>query len=292
VIFTLFGSSTNNRLIKFESGSHWYGKDGTPQHDADLRVARKEFLYPSVTTIDKDVFKNDFLDRWRMNELAAAAASTFKQAHETDEDYANRIYELSLEKSKTASEFGKEIHAAIEDYPTYPLDLHLHPWLDRFGGWYNSKVEQVLERERILLDHDLGIAGRCDFIAIGNGDLSGRVILVDFKTQKVKKDPKTGKKKPAWYDSWVRQLAFYAVAYAKGVDFALDARSLADRLPTCISVVLDSNEPETPFEKVWTKEEILDAYRTFVAGAWLWFEKRSYYPVGKWAPSFPFQMPV
>lgn len=42
-------------------------------------------------------------------------------------------------------------------------------------------------------------------------------------------------------------------------------------IPTCISVVIDSNEPEEPFVKVWSEDEIKDAYITFVAGAWLYF---------------------
>lgn len=271
-------------MIKFENNAHWYGSDGKPQHDADLRVARKKFLYPSVTTIDKDVFKNDFLDRWKMNELVNAAASTFKQPHESPEDYANRIYEDSLTKARTAANFGKKIHDAIEKYPCLPSETELLPWVSRFGEWYESNVESVIGRETILLDHDLGVAGRCDFIGQGRGRFAGRVIIPDWKTQNVKTDKK-GRKSPAFYDSFPRQLGFYAVSYAKqGFLFPTN-------IPTCISLVFDSNEPGEPFEKVWGEDEIRDNYYDFVAGAYLWFSKRGYWPQprGKFTlnPSIP-----
>lgn len=273
-------------MIKFETSAHWYGKDGQPQHDADLRVARKEFLYPSVTTIDKDTFKNDFLEKWKMNELAAAAASTFKQDHESNEDYAQRIYEASLEKARTASTFGKEIHDAIENYPQLPLDAKLHPWIDRFGQWADANLGEAIHRERVLLDHDLGIAGRCDWIGLGRGQFQDKRIMPDWKTQNVKKDKK-GRKVPAYYDSWIRQLSFYAVCDAKerGIFPSLDI--------TPISVVIDSNEPETPFVRVWTEDETRKAYKDFVVGAYLWFSKRDYWPAanGRWDLKPTFTMP-
>jgi hypothetical protein len=277
-------------MIKFASNSHWYScRGGTPeaQHDADLRVARKQLLYASPTTIDKDVFKNDFLDRWKMNELVNAAAASFKQPHESDEGYANRIYDLSLTKTRDAANFGKEIHAALEKYPALPIDPRLHPWLHKFGEWYGAHVGDTKAREIILFDHDIGVAGCCDCIASGKGPFENQVIIPDWKSQNVKRDKK-GVKKAAFYESWPRQLAFYAVTYAK------DAGLFPDQLPTCISLVIDSNEPEAPFMKVWTKEEILRAYRQFVVGAWLWFEKRDYWPQpkGRFDPTFSIPFPV
>jgi hypothetical protein len=272
-------------LIRFESSAHWYGTDGRPQHDATLREARKDKLFPSVTTIDKDTFKNDFLERWKFNELVAAAADTFKQPHESPEDYANRIYEISQYKARTASNFGKEIHDAIENYPQLTLNTSLHPWIDRFGAWYEANVGEVISRERVLLDGDLGIAGRCDFIAHGRGKFDGSLIIPDWKTQNVKKDGK-GRKSPAFYESWPRQLAFYAVSFAK------ETGLFPDHLPTCISVIIDSNEPCDPFVKVWTKEQILDNYMDFLAGAYLWFSKRNYWPVGKWNLNPSIRMPL
>lgn len=277
-------------LLKFDKSQHWYDCKGSPEpkHDADLRVARKQNLYPSVTTVDKAVFKNDFLDKWKLEQVVIAASQTFKQPHESDKDYMQRVYEMSLEKANTAATFGKELHDAIEHYPQYPLDTKLHPWLERFGRWADSHIAYPLHKEKILFDHDIGIAGRCDNISMGKGMFEGKVILPDYKSQDVKKDEK-GKKTVAFYESWPRQLAFYAVCYAK------ETGSFPSGLPTCISLVIDSNEPDEPFMRVWTDEEIRYHYHTFCVGAWLWFngtsKRKPFWPAlnGPWSvqPSVP-----
>lgn len=261
-----------NKPLQFDSGSHWYDCKGEPkaQHDADLRVARKQNLYPSVTTIDRDEFKNPFLDNWKINETLRAAASTFKQPHEDDETYIKRVYEISLEKAKTAQGFGKELHDAIEHYPQLPLNPELIPYLDRFRTWYDANVEHPISREKIMVDHDLGIAGRCDFIGQGRGQFAGQRIIPDWKSQGVKKDEK-GRKKPAFYDSWGRQLAAYAVCDAKET-------GLFPRLPVCISVVIDSTEADDPFVKVWEAGEIISNYEDFVIASYRWFKRKKYFP--------------
>lgn len=263
--------------VKFEQSAHWYScRDGEPKpkHDADLRVARKALLYPSITSVLKDEFKNDFLDRWKTNELLLAAANNYRQPHESDEQYCQRIYDLSLDKAITAAKFGKEIHNAIENYPELPAKPELHGWISHFAKWYDASVECPLFREQILLDHNIGLAGTCDFIGRGKGQFEGQIILPDWKTQNVKKDEK-GRKKPVFYESWPRQLAFYAVSYSK--------RSLVMGLPlgvipTCISVVIDSNEPDDVFTRVWTPDEIASAYEDVAIAAYRWFKRKKYYP--------------
>lgn len=273
--------------IKFSEGGHWYGKDGTPQHDADLRVARKLGLYPSVTTIDKAVFKNDFLERWKIEQVVLAACENHKQPHENNDQYAQRLYDLSLGeggKASVAASFGSWLHDALDKYPIYPEATELHPWIDRVAGWAADNIVDTYHTEITLLDHDLGVAGRCD--RVFKHRTLGEAIL-DWKTQDVKKDEK-GVKKPAFYESWVRQLAFYAVAYAKGLNLANTGLSWQNHIPACISVVIDSNEPETPFVKIWDKDEVRKAYDRFIAGAWLWFEgggkRKPYWPRGEWSP--------
>src|SRR5436190_1523223 len=109
-------------LIRSSEGGHWYGKDGAPRHDADLRVARKQLLYPSVTTIDKAVFKNEFLDKWLRDQILIAAGQNPRMPHQSEKDYAQYIYDISQEKSKAASLFGKAVHDACEHYPDAPAD--------------------------------------------------------------------------------------------------------------------------------------------------------------------------
>lgn len=271
--------------VKFDTGNHWYDCRGEhkPRHDADLRVARKEGLYPSVTTIDKAVFKNDFLDKWKIEQIVLAAASTYKQPHESDDQYCQRIYDMSLDKPRDAADFGTRIHDAIERYPASPAP-ELLPWFNKYHEWHTANVDAVLSSEKIVADHQLGIAGRCDRVLRLK---SGNKAVVDYKTQGVKVDDK-GRKKPAFYESWPRQLGFYAVCEAKSDG------TFPTTIPDSISLIFDSTDPESPlFEKMWDKSEIQHAYRQFVAGAWLWFsgnaKRKAYWPVGQFTiePSIP-----
>jgi hypothetical protein len=270
-------------LIKFETGAHWYDREGTPQHDADLRVARKQKLYPSPTSIDKDEFKNDFLDRWKMNQLVIAACDNPKNEGESDKDYAQRIYEISLTKSKTASEFGKRVHKAIEAYPNLP-SAELLKHFTNFQRWYEANIRTIHASERVVVDNDIAVAGTADFVGEGLGFIDGRVV-VDYKTQDVKVDDK-GRKKPAFYDSWARQLSFYAVCDAKET-------GLFPALPHCVSLIIDSNPEAEVYHKLWTPEEIKSAYEDFVIAAYRWFKRKSYWPHpnGPFSVSLSVQMP-
>lgn len=259
-------------MIRFESSSHWYhckGGEPEPKHDADLRVARKLGLYPSPTSIDKDIFKNDFLERWKMNELVIAASQNMILHGETPEDYANRIYDLSLTKSRDASEFGKDLHDTIDGYPQMPMNPDMLPWFDQFGHFYEKNFVDKVSSESIIVDHDLSVAGRGDFIGIHK--VHG-LVMADWKTQGVKADSRTGRKKAKFYDSWPRQLAFYSRAYAK-------SKGILEPI-TCMSVVIDSTEASEPYVKVWTPEEIQSAYEDFCIATYQWFKKRDYWPNG------------
>jgi len=259
-------------IIKFDNSNHWYTKDGEPKHDADLRVARKLGLYRSVTSIDKDVFPNHFLQQWKMNELAGACANNPRMPHESIEDYANRAYQLSLEKASTAAEFGKGLHDCMDGYPQMPLLPDYLPWYLEFVKWYDGNIIQTIASETVVLDHDIGVAGRLDRIVVHK--TLGRCII-DYKTQNVKTDDKD-RKKPAFYDAWGRQLGFYAVCDAK-------ERHQFPSIPQCLSLVLDSNTPSPPYEKVWEPAEIIELYKHFVAGAWLYHSQKKFWPTGsKW----------
>ncbi len=256
--------------IKFDQSAHWYSRDGTPQHDADLRVARKQGLYGSVTSIDKDSFPNPFLEQWKMTQLVQACVDNQRMPHEDVDQYAQRIYDISNNKARNAADFGKEIHDAVDRYPEIPAP-HLLPWFDKFKIFYEANIQEKIASEVVLLDHDIGVAGRTDFIGVGVGWVAGKVII-DWKTQDVKTDKK-GRKTPAFYDSWARQLGLYAVGDAKAnLDFPF--------IPRCMSVIIDSNEGGEVYSKLWDHKDIVEAYEDFVAGAWLWSRKRDYWPTG------------
>jgi hypothetical protein len=261
-------SNKEGQVIRFTEGAHYYdcrNGEPKPKHDADLRVARKENLYVSPTTLDRACFPNPRLEKWKMTELALAACDNPKQPHEDVEDYCNRIYDLSLEKSLTAANFGNEVHDAIEHYPQMPLDPAIQPFFNTMGDWF-AKVSSTVGMEMILVDHDLGVAGRTDRIVV----IDGQLVIVDFKSQGIKPDKK-GRLTPNYYDSWVRQLSFYACAYAKQT-------GTFPNIPKCMNVVINSKEPTPPFVKVYDSEEVRYAYKSFVIAAYGWFAERSFWP--------------
>lgn len=263
-------------VVKRSEGSHWYEKGGAPKHEADLRVARKELLYPSVTTIDKAVFKNEFLEKWMQDQILIAAGDSPRQPHENGKQYAQRIYDLSMEKSRNAMDFGKKIHDACEHYPD-PCDPELAHWHGEFDKWWTAKPRKVVSKEIVLLDHDIGVAGRTDLIYDLDGEGLFLRTIADYKTQDVKVDDK-GRKKPTFYDSWLRQLAFYAAAHAKEA-------GTWPIMPNCENIIIDSNPGGLIYTKTYFQYDVLDAYRRFIHGAWLWFDDRGYWPNGLWYPN-------
>jgi hypothetical protein len=260
-------------MINFKKGAHWYKKDGTPKHDADLRIARKEMLLSSVTSIDKDMFPNYALERYKMDKLAEAAFNNPKQPHESVEDYAQRIYEDSLEHSSTAADFGTEFHDAMDKYGKQPISEKMQPYVDKFVEWQNANIIEELSSEKTIVDLDIGVAGRMDK-RVRHKDYG--VIKLDYKSQDVKKDKK-GNKKPGFYESWVRQLSFYSMGEAK-----MDGL-YPHQFDDCLSIVVDSNEPCEPFIHLWPREEVVSAYEDFVVAAYGYYKKRDYWPIGRWA---------
>lgn len=256
--------------IKFQDTAHFYTKDGKPSHDSTLRDARKTGLYRSVTSIDKDIFKNPFIEQYKLDQLAEAAFNNPRQPHESVDDYSTRIYEISLEHMQGAADFGTEFHKAVEGKT---VSDKLIPYVDFFNQWKAENVIEVVAKEKVLLDHDLGVAGTMDTRLVHR--VHG-LVTADFKTQGIKIDKKTGKKnKPNFYDSFIRQLAFYDAAEAK----------VAGSFPAigpCLSVVIDSTEPAAPYERLWSKEETVAAYEDFIIAVYAYYKKKAYWPVGTW----------
>lgn len=256
--------------IKLSGGGHWYAQNGTAQHDADLRVARKQNLLRSVTSIDKDQFKNEALERYKMEKLAEAAFESPRQPHEDVDQFSQRIYELSLEHSMEAADKGKDIHDAIDNIGSSPKP-ELVPFIDPVKRWFDENVVSIISSEKTVVDLEIGVAGRMDKRIIHRVHGS---CVIDYKSQGIK-TVKGKKNKPAFYPAFSRQLGFYAACEAK-------SEGVYPRMDTCISLVIDSLEPNPPHEKVYTVEETQDAYEDFVIAAWSYYKKKNYWPVGQW----------
>lgn len=255
----------------FESNGHWYRQDGTADHDADLRKARRTGLLRSVTSIDKSQFPNPALDNYKLEQVAKAAFTYPVQPHEGLEDYIKRLIELSWEHRDTAADFGTKLHDAVDKLPAPPPE-EMAPFVEKVVEWQQKYILSVVESESVVVDLDIGVAGRKDQKVL-HRDYG--LINLDFKTQGVKEDKKTGKKKPGFYDSWVRQLGFYESCDAK-------KEGRYPHFNATLSVVIDSTKASEPYCNLWTAEETKAGYEEFLIGAYQYYKNRGYWPIGRW----------
>jgi hypothetical protein len=264
--------SPTQQFVQDNSSSHFYQvqPDGSvvPMHSATLREARKLNLYASPTTIEKDVRANPQLARWIKNEIAKAFVNNPRLPEELDQAYAERVLAIADSPGVKAADKGTRIHAAIENGGTD--DIEIQPFYDAYLPWQEANIATTVGSEMKIADDKIGVAGTLDRLVEHK---SYGLCVLDFKTQKVKDG------KAAFYESFPRQLSFYAFAYWRKHQI----------LPRTLSVVIDSQVPSTPHVKLYTDEEQLQAYREFLCQVWLWCSskgKDGYWPVGKWAPSF------
>jgi hypothetical protein len=257
------------------TSGHYYSvrPDGSaePRFDADLRQARKEGLAISVTTLVKQVRANNQLLAWLKGQIVKAVEANPRYAGEMDDAYHRRIETASSQVATDAADFGTALHDALEHYPQPCRDPRLLPWVDAFAPWFEDTIESVWSTEFRMGDPRIGVAGTMDAIGIHR---KGFVCCWDYKTQRVKEG-----KKPAFYDSWPEQLAFYAKCYQflKGLP----------ETPRCMSVVINSLQPERPVDKLWTTEEIDSAWRRFLCTVWIFSSSQKlggFWPSGQWKP--------
>lgn len=245
--------------------SHWYTRDGTPMYEvrarngrmrkATLADARKLDLVPSVTTI-LSIFVKEALERWKMRQVAYAAATT-EQGDETTDEFIARVVEEAFEEVADAADLGKRTHAAISLYLTENmpcLDEEVLPFFGAFARWANGNIETMLFSERAFAVH--GYGGKVDLGAILR---DGTTAVIDTKTQR----SKPGKAMVAW-DGFGEQLA----AYARGLGYD-DARLL--------NVIISTTEPGRleVIEHTSEREKLLEV---FDAAFRVWTYRKRYDP--------------
>lgn len=253
--------------------AHWYHADGTAQHTVigkngkeratTLRDARKLNLFPSVTGIIGIIGKPG-LEFHKIREGILAAITLPRLPGEGDDAYAVRAYEDSKAQFVKAGEFGSRIHAAIEAYNLDSSDVptnELLPWLEEYANWRFQNIDRILSAEERIVNLEHGYAGTFDLLAEHK---TYGLVLVDFKTQNVKKD------KPAFYDTWCWQLAAYR--QAKKIKCG------------CLSLVIDSNKPGAPVERLWTEEELVTGWEIFRRANEIWQLTNDYSPTTGSAP--------
>ena len=251
-------------------GGHWYypegrslhtvpKKDGTGERNTTKADARKLGLFPSVTAITK-IVANQSLDRWKQNQMLEACVNNPIVGGENQEEYGDKMRQFAQKKMVDARAFGSLYHNAIDELnKTGFLDNkydEIKPYVKYYIQWTRDHSVSFVDTEFVCVNNKLGYAGQVDGLAI----VDGKLTLLDYKTQDVKEDAK-GNLKPNYYDSWVWQLAAYKNA---------DWENKPPRIQQVMSVVLCSQSPCYPIMKVWTTQELSNAWKIFKASCAIW----------------------
>ena len=261
---------------------HYYDREGRAAYGSNITQARKSGLYPSATTI-LNAASSWTLDQWKKQNTANAAIDVMldkvAKVHHTElrEQLgvkANRVELISeIVKqadgvAKEAAAFGTKIHDGAESI------LNDQEWdknnktLEYLDQWIAENVVETFWAVHNLVS-PLGLyAGRADAL-VRHRDYG--ICLVDFKTQKMQL--KNGKYTARYYPNYIRQLAAYAACLRP--------------TPRCLSVVINSVEPQYPTEKLYSEAEQQLGLATFLALAEFWVKDKKYDPREWVAPTVP-----
>lgn len=251
-------------------GGHWYALDGTKRYGATLREARTENLLPSPTEVLKTI-NDEGLDFWKMQQTVKAVIELPREVEEDEKAYTTRINAKSEELRSEAQKLGSAVHNGIEQMIAWRLWDETCPILNQFHSWAKDNIKAHEWAEQVLVNPTLGVAGTADALIYFKGEAAEICgtgpVLVDWKTQRMKLvTPKTKPAyyKPVFYDKWVMQLAFY--------------QSCELVPPPVVSVAINTSEPQTPYLKLWSDEEVAAGMEAFKAALTLWQYKKNYKP--------------
>ena len=276
--------------IKESESSHWYTPNGEPAHrwegkNTTLWTARKLQrekgigLLPSVTNLLNALAK-PALTRWfveqgiiatikHLETMSFLNAKGKKQLqHVLDETpsgarFKQEAFDLSRERSGTATNFGSRWHAMAEAVAlgrTPKVDDDLTEYLPHFKTWFDERVESVERVEHVLVDRETGFAGTCDGIFRME---TGEWAIVDYKTS-----GKPIKKLKSW-DEHAWQLASYR--HAAQLIYP-------DRTFICMNVLVSSIEPGKPVEMLHSEEKLREGWEIFRRTAEIWQLMKGYKP--------------
>jgi len=268
-------------IVPRESASHWYFPDGTPLHQvprADgkgersttLRDARKLNLFPSVTNV-LGILAKPALDAWKQEQAILAALTLPRVEGESLDDFAKRVITDMHGEVSRAADLGSAVHAAIEGYAQcglLPEDKEVARLFEPARQWFDNEVACVHAVEIAATHLEWGYAGRVDLVATLRS--TGRPTVIDFKTQKTRRD-KDGSFKPILHDTWPLQLEAYRQALAS------KDRGLSDA--AVASVVIGSTEPVPVVVKTWDDADKAGFFKAFLAARDLWVWTKNYCPV-------------
>jgi len=211
--------------------AHWYNENAELVNNANLRMARKENLYPSVTTVLSEI-RNTVLEEWKMREAVKYATikdpfviNEWENLDEGLERYATFVVKNCLDNK--AADFGTTVHNLIERYCVgsnvniLEYDIRVIEAYQNIKMFIDSNVDKIIYTEKTIVSKQLGYAGTIDLVARLN---NGKLAIIDFKT--------TGGALRS-YPSYCHQLAAYKIMYEEnnGVD-----------VDSCINVIVSSKD--------------------------------------------------
>ena len=274
-------------LVKRESASHWYLQDRTPFHEVEradgkglrsvtLRDARKVRAYPSVTNV-LGVLAKPGLDAWKQEQAILAALTLPRNEGESEDEFARRVVSDMGEQVQHAADLGTQIHAACEVYAqskALPESADVRRLFEPVREWFDTEVERIASVEAVVAHHEFGYAGTVDLVAKLKS--TGGWAVVDFKTQKVRRDAK-GVVKPSFYETWPLQLE----AYRQAILHSGEGKQPTD----IVSLVIGSTEPVPVTPKLWPREEHTAYWKAFTNARNLWVWIKGYCPIEGDLPS-------
>ena len=244
-----------SNLVEYRQpeSAHWYRGDGAPAHDADLRKARKERLFPSVTSV-LAIKEKPQLTSWKIGQMVAQALTMTRNPGESDYMFIKRVEEADKAERAKAPDLGTAVHAELARYVTTHTAVNIDVDMKPVLAWIDEHLIVPERCECRFCNDILGFGGCIDYVGVADG----RPALIDWKSQNVKKAP-------AFYDEWSWQLA----AYREGI---------IANAHDCYSVIIDTAHPGC-YVKKWEEEELRIAWRGFKGLLEAWFADRHYFPV-------------
>lgn len=222
-----------------------------------VKDARELGLLPSVTSIIK-ILDRPALSSWKQEQAVMAALTLHKKDDETLDDFAKRVVIDAESIAVNAATKGVKIHNAIERFLVTGevcTDPEVALLIQPFYAWAKENILKVHKCEDVLISAD-GYAGRldlkADFKDIGTA-------YADFKSRK----PSNGKINTYPEDGY--QLA----AYRRADD---------DRAARCVSILINSEKPDTPFIHAWDETELNECEDVFLHCFHIWKIQKQYRP--------------
>lgn len=264
-------------LFRESDSAHYYTPEGVPRYtqtiksgpnkgkerSTSLADARKENLFPSITTIHK-VKEERMITQYREKHLLKASYENRPKKDEVADDYFDRILQKARHDSLEAARLGSGYHDKFEAILSGNSWDKKDPKLKLVADWIQENVEEVFWTEHVLVDQKIGVAGKADaFVRLKTLGPT----LIDWKTRRFKEFKTEPKWRAAWYKSDCRQLAFYG----RCIEADEDEIEVAN-------VGMNTKATSPLHIKVWSREEREWANEVVEAVNILWQHENNFRP--------------